>query len=332
MNLNTSARPFRAFILISAMLISATVIAAQSPETEVAAKTQDAASAETVKKAETPPTAQTTASEPKTENVVAKYKPLLESNSKTDAVKPFADEVDLKPLIAKKQVTTDSDWHIAVAPYLYMTGLSGQVGARGHVFDVDLSFGDILGDFKFGLMGTLEARKKKFVVLNDLIWIRLKEERVNTPPALFLETETRVKMFVWDPEIGYRVFESEKGFVDVLGGFRMMSVGLALDAVGGILPDVSEEQRKTWATPVGGIRGVVNVSEKVFLSGKFDIGGGWGADFTTQIYAGGGYKLKPNLALIGGYRYLKTDYDDNEGFLFDTAMNGFIVGLRIQLK
>ena len=332
MNLNMIVRPSRAFVFISALLISASFTAAQKSERDVVVETPDIQITETAKKVETQPNEPKTLSETKFENIVAKYKPTFESTEKNEIVKPFSEEVNLKTPTLKKQVTADSDWHVAVAPYLYMTGLSGEVGARGHVFDVDLSFGDILSDFKFGLMGTLEARKKKFVILNDLIWIRLKEERVNTPPALFLETDVRVKMFVWDPEIGYRLYESERGTFDVLGGFRMMSVGIAIDAIGGILPDVSAEQRKTWATPVGGFRGVVNVNEKFFLSTKFDIGGGIGADFTTQIYAGGGYKLKPNLALIGGYRYLKTDYDDDEGFLFDTAMNGFIVGLRIQLK
>ena len=330
MNLHTIVRPSRAVFLISALLISASFAGAQSSANELVVKTDDSATAESAKKSELPTSVQTAvAPESKIEEAVAKYKPLLESTAPT---KPFSEEVDLKTPALKKQATADSDWHIAVAPYLYMTGLSGQVGARGRVMDVDLSFGDILGDFKFGLMGTVEARKKKFVILNDLIWIRLKEERENTPPALFLNTEVRVKMFIWDPEIGYRLYESDKGTFDVLGGFRMMSVGVAIDTTGGILQGFSAEQRKTWATPVGGFRGVWNLNEKFFLSTKFDIGGGWGADFTTQIYAGGGYKLKPNLALIGGYRYLKTDYDDNTGFLFNTSMNGAIVGLRIQLK
>ena len=329
MNLFTTVRPSRALIFVLILLTFASFTAAQSSENEITAKAPEAASTETVKRIETLPASQTALPDNKIESAVAKYKPLIES---TATAKPFPEEVDLKSPSLKKQASADSDWHIAVAPYLYMTGLSGQVGARGRVMDVDLSFGDILSDFKFGLMGTVEARKKRFVILNDLIWLRLKEERVNTPTALFLETEVRVKTFILDPEVGYRLHETDRGFVDVLGGFRLMSVGVAIDTTSGILQGFSEEQRKTWATPVGGIRGVVNLSEKVFLSGKFDIGGGWGADFTTQVYAGGGYKIKPNLALIGGYRYLKTDYDDNTGFLFDTAMNGFIVGLRIQMK
>lgn len=314
MKLIDSARSFRALILAAALVSSATFAAAQVRDGDN--KKEEAA----------------TSTLPSTENVVAKYKTLLESGTQSNADKPFSEEVKLKVPSLTKQATPDSEWHIAVAPYLYMTGLSGEVGARGRSFDVDLSFGDILSDFSIGLMGTVEARKKRFVILSDLIWLRLKEERENTPPAAFSSSEVRVKTFIWDPEIGYRVFESDRGFFDVLGGFRMMSVGVAIDTTSGILPGFSAEQRKTWATPVGGFRGVVNVSEKVFLSTKFDIGGGLGADFTTQIYAGGGFKLKPNMALIAGYRYLKTDYDDDGGFLFDTSMNGMIVGLKIQLK
>ena len=40
-----------------------------------------------------------------------------------------------------------------------------------------------------------------------------------------------------------------------------------------------------------------------------------------------GYQLKPRVALIGGYRYLRVDYV-NEGFIFKTAMSGINVGAK----
>jgi len=32
--------------------------------------------------------------------------------------------------------------------------------------------------------------------------------------------------------------------------------------------------------------------------------------------------------LIGGYRYLKNDYSDDNGFVFDTGMNGILMGAK----
>ena len=67
----------------------------------------------------------------------------------------------------------------------------------------------------------------------------------------------------------------------------------------------------------------------IFLAGKFDIGGaGIGADLTTQLYGAAGYSFTKHFALLGGYRWLQVDYDDDEGFLFDTQMNGIMIGAK----
>jgi len=230
---------------------------------------------------------------------------------------------------AAKQ-TASSEWQFAVTPYLYMTGLNGTVGARGALTDIDVSFGDVVSNLRLGLMGTVEARKNRFVFVNDLIWIRLKGDERETPGGLFSTVAARVNMVVWDPELGYRVYESEKGSLDILGGFRLTSVENLLIFGTGTQPGFTASQRKTWAMPVGGVHGLMNLSEKMFISGKFDLGG-WGDNFTTQVYLGGGYRIKPKIALIGGYRYLKTDYSDNSGFVFDTTMNGIVFGAKFQL-
>jgi hypothetical protein len=102
-----------------------------------------------------------------------------------------------------------------------------------------------------------------------------------------------------------------------------------LNVTTGALPGFDVSQRKTWAAPVVGVRGVANITQKFFLAGKFDIGGaGIGADLTTQLYGAAGYSFTKHFALLGGYRWLQVDYDDDEGFLFDTQMNGIMIGAK----
>jgi opacity protein-like surface antigen len=74
-----------------------------------------------------------------------------------------------------------------------------------------------------------------------------------------------------------------------------------------------------------GLRGKAALSEKAFVTGKFDLGGG-GSKFTWQLFGGLGYNVKPNIALIGGYRVLDVDYDKNN-FLYDMNQRGPIMGL-----
>lgn len=227
-----------------------------------------------------------------------------------------------------KQSTSGSEWEFAFAPYLFTSGISGTVGARGRVLEVDASFGNVLENLGIGVMGTLEARKGKFVFVSDLIWTKMSAVR-DTPGGLYDTAKVGINLFIFDPEVGYRVYESEGGSFDVLGGARIWSVENNLNLTTGLLPGFDVSQRKSWAAPVVGFRGLLNVTPKFFLSTKFDIGGaGIGADLTTQFYGGAGYRVTPKIALIGGYRYLQVDYDDSEGFLFDTKMNGFVFGAK----
>jgi hypothetical protein len=68
------------------------------------------------------------------------------------------------------------------------------------------------------------------------------------------------------------------------------------------------------------MRGKAALSEKFFLMGRFDVGGG-GSKFTYQLFGGLGYNLNKKVALIGGYRALDVNYDRNN-FLYDTINVG----------
>lgn len=307
--------------LTVAFVLASTALLASAQASEPSAVRQDppAPATETAKVEEADAKKNADAAE----NATARF-----TNPRPNAVlkNPFAEDAATKPLAARKQ-STASEWQFAFTPYLYMTGVSGTIGARGRTAEVDMSFGDVIENLNLGLMGTLEARKGRFVVVNDLMWIKLGEERP-TPGSLYSSVKLGVNMFVWDPEVGYRLYEGKAGSFDVLGGFRLMSIENNVNFRAGALPAVDVSERKTWATPVIGGHGTLNLSPKLFLATKFDIGGGVGADITGQFYGGGGYRITPKIALVGGYRYLTTDYDSEAGFLFDTSMNGVLLGAK----
>jgi hypothetical protein len=263
------------------------------------------------------------------ENLLSKMTP--DQSSQTDPSSTYNKPLQPSAKRPPQQSTSNDGWHFAFAPYLYAMGISGTVAARGRTIEIDSSFGDIWKKLDLGLIGTVEARKRKWLFFTDVIFVKLSSER-DTPGGLFSTAKVGINLFILDPEVGYRLFRSKKGFIDVLGGVRIWSVESNVNITTGSLPGFDVSQRKTWAAPIIGARGNLDITKRFFLSTKFDIGGaGIGADLTTQFYGGTGYRITPKIALIGGYRFLQVNYDDHSGFIFDTKMNGLMFGTRFSL-
>jgi len=224
------------------------------------------------------------------------------------------------------QAVDPDKWHFQFSPYFWLASLHGTGGVGNRAVQVDESFGDIWHSLDFALMGVLEARKGKFILLVDTEYVAVSDDRA-TPGPFFSDVNAKFKTFIFDPEVGYRLYDDpDKGAsVDVLGGIRVWHVSTELDFGAGILPALNVQGSRNWVDAIVGLRGKTAVSEKVFVTGKFDLGGG-GSKFTWQLFGGLGYNIKPNIALIGGYRVLDVNYDKNN-FLYDMNQRGPIMGL-----
>ena len=76
----------------------------------------------------------------------------------------------------------------------------------------------------------------------------------------------------------------------------------------------------------------LNLGKGLFLMLKGDAGGfGAGSQETWQIYSGVGKEFKRRYSTFLGYRRLSVDYR-NGGFIYDTNMNGILLGLAIRFK
>ena len=222
------------------------------------------------------------------------------------------------------------EWEFSVTPYLFLARLNGTVGVVGQTAEVNASFSDIFRSLNFAAMGTFEARKRNWSVLVDGMYISLSGQRV-TPSPLFSDIDVEVKEVVFTPQVGYRVVRAERGAIDLLAGVRIWHVNSHLTFQPRILPLVDVEGSKTWADPIVGARGITNLSPRVFLTGEFDAGGfGVGSDFTGQVFGGFGFQVKPRVALIGGYRYLRVDYV-KDAFIFRTSLSGITLGAKFKL-
>ena len=87
-----------------------------------------------------------------------------------------------------------------------------------------------------------------------------------------------------------------------------------------------------WVDPYVGVIGRYNISDRLYLIGRADVGGfGVGSDIAWHATGAIGRKLGERSALEFGYKHLQVDHD-NDGFVFDGYMSGFFAGLLIELK
>jgi hypothetical protein len=231
---------------------------------------------------------------------------------------------------AVPQGSANSEWEFSVDPYFFLAGLEGTIGVAPRTVEVRDSFRDLFSNLDFALMGQFEAHKGNWSILADAMYVSLSGERV-TPNPLFGDIAVEVKETIIEPAVAYRVLRAERGWIDLVGGVRFWRVKPHLTFQPRILPLVDIEESKSWADPTIGARGTASLSPRVFVVGRFDIGGfGVSSDFTGQAFGGVGFQIKPRVALVGGYRYLRVDYS-NEGFIFRTALSGIILGAKFKL-
>ena len=222
------------------------------------------------------------------------------------------------------------NWEFSVTPYAFLPRLTGSVGVLGETAQVNAKFSDIFRNLNFAAMGTFEGRKGNWSVIVDGMYMSLSGTKV-TPSPFFSDIDVEVKEIVITPEVGYRVVKTEHGAIDLLAGARIWHVKSHLTFQPRIRPLVDVEGSRNWADPIVGARGTRSLSPRTFLLGEFDAGGfGVGSNFTGQVFGGAGFQLKPRIGLIGGYRYLRTDYV-NDNFIFRTALSGITIGAKFKL-
>lgn len=237
---------------------------------------------------------------------------------------------DMPSPVAPMPETAERDgWTFTVAPYFWMAGLDGRMAQFGSpVVDIHQSFSDILHDFDFGLMAISEARKGRFTIFNDLQYSRVSSEA--TTPFGVLASTVQVKSETFSGLLGtsYSVIEDDAGRLEVAVGARLWSVDTRLSFSGGPLDGVSFSDGDTWIDGLVGLRGNVNLTPNLYLTGWGLVGAGE-ADLDWDVAASFGYRVNDSISALLGYRALGVDYS-NDGFVFDVIQHGPVLGMVVR--
>ncbi len=231
------------------------------------------------------------------------------------------------------------DWIVQVTPYLWASGMKGDISpfSRAPTIHVDESFSDILKDLDFGGFLNVWARRDRFVLSADLMYVDLSDATViGTLPVIGeipggLSASLDSVQFNATLQAGYRVVDTPRFTFDVLGGGRFWYISNDLTVQ---YADFSRSHGEdfNWIDPLVGARAFYNVTDRLSVMGQADIGGfGVGSDFTWQALGTVNYRFNDNWAVSAGYKVLSVDYDD-DGHVFDATLSGPVLGFTYRFN
>ncbi|MGX1306595.1 opacity protein-like surface antigen [Amorphus suaedae] len=219
-------------------------------------------------------------------------------------------------------------WKLSIAPYFWAAGMSGTVASFGAPgVDVDMNFSDILSDLDFSVMLAGEARYGRFSLTTDLLYLKLSTKETTPRGILASNVSLGSSTTEFTALAGYSVLDLPNARLDVVGGARVWSVENKLSFNGGLLNGRTFKDSETWVDAMGGLKGRVDLSDKVYLTGMA-LGGGGSSDFAWDLLGGLGYEITDRISAIAGYRAIGVDYQ-NGPFDFDVTIQGPIIGASI---
>lgn len=245
----------------------------------------------------------------------------------------------LAAAFAPAVATAADDWKFAVTPYLWAAGMNGTATIRSHEADVEKDFGEILDDLSFAFMVNMQARKGRFGLYGDLTYLGQEDTNdLATPSGVtVLEAETSMDSWIVDFGASWEVTRwgaaetGTGGFLDVLVGGRYWTVDTDIEAD---IPFVAGERKVEkgfdWVDPVVGARVVTDLTPKLQLIGRADVGGfevGEGSKLTWSAAAYLGWRFTPTISGWFGYKHLDVEREDDRENSLDMAFSGPVLGV-----
>ena len=224
--------------------------------------------------------------------------------------------------LARAETLRDEPWRFQLTPYVWMSGLQGQVRPSAHapLVDVDKSFPELMDSLDAAAFVTGTARRGRLVVQADLTHAASSDA---VPLPLGLSARARLRQTSVTLTAGYAWLADEHRGIDLLAGIRYWDIHAAA-AVPGV---VAAHSDSSIVDPVAAVRWRQQLSPRWSSVAYVDVGGfGLGSDASWQVLALANYQASEQLFVSLGYRHQQLDYRDS-GKRLDVALSGPMLGL-----
>jgi len=228
-------------------------------------------------------------------------------------------------------------WQYELTPYFWAAGMKGDVQSENlPKTSVDIGFSEIWEDLDFGAMGTFEARKGRWGMLFDAIYMKVSTSATasRTGPGPIGATLTATADFKQEQTLltagaTYRISDGPTP-TDIVGGARYFKIDASASinaSLFGLSGTVARSGDKSWVDPFIGARVQHSLNDRWTVVGYADVGGfGVGSKLSWQAIAGINYDFTKTVSGKFGYRYISVDYDKS-GFLYDMDTYGLYAGV-----
>jgi hypothetical protein len=246
---------------------------------------------------------------------------------------------------AHAQVPEDR-WTYQAIVYGYFPDIGGSTRfpERSGGSNIDVDIGKILSNLNFTFMGTMEARKGRWGLFTDLIYLDVSGDQNGSrdfrvggqgiPASLSSNLDVGIKGTLWTIAGEYLAVNAPSTTLYVVGGARLLDVkeslsySLSADFGPFVGPGRSggTDVKQSYWDAVVGVKGRYDfgAQREWFVPFYADVGTGQ-SDLTYTLFAGLGYQFRWG-SILGGWRYI--DYKFKSGSNIEGLdFNGPMVGV-----
>ncbi len=131
-------------------------------------------------------------------------------------------ELESKEMAPAPTITESEPWHFNLGVPGWLASVSGDIGLRGITSNVDVKFDQILRHIDWATSVSAEARKGRFGVYADLLYLEASDALYNN--GMLSKVNIGLSQYLVDGEAFYRVVECPRGWIDLRAGARYTDV------------------------------------------------------------------------------------------------------------
>lgn len=207
-------------------------------------------------------------------------------------------------------------WDFTAAIYLWGADIGGRTASGSKV---DVSFNDLFDNLNSAFMGTFEARKDKWLVITDLIYMDISADKTAEvtipigPIEIDVTGDADVDLTgkVFQLAGGYNLHTDERSRLDLIAGARYLDLDMdtSITITGPLQgrPIKISESGDVWDGIVG-VKGQYDLGQRWSIPYYVDVGTGQ-SEFTWQAMMGVGFNATKWLDVALVYRHLAWEVD-----------------------